>query len=276
MSLSQAFFLGVIQGLTEFLPVSSSAHLAICQHLFRLTDNLLFFDIALHCGTLLSVTIFLRKEILALTKGTLSFLLHRLRGQMSTIDLQERTMARLAGLMVIALIPTAAIGLLLHDVVEYFFQSLKSVGSFLLITGIILWITKTITQGQKDIATLTTADAFIIGCAQGLAVAPGISRSGATIACGLLRNLEKEAAVRFSFLLSIPAIIGATIVEWKNPSFENTEFLHMILGALTAALTGYIALKILIGMVKKGHLYYFAPYCWVLGGMTIILSFMVS
>jgi undecaprenyl-diphosphatase len=195
---------------------------------------------------------------------------------MSTIDLQERTMVRLAGLMVIALIPTAAIGLLLHDVVEYFFQSLKSVGSFLLITGIILWITKTITQGKKDIATLTTADAFIIGCAQGLAVAPGISRSGATIACGLVRNLEKETAVRFSFLLSIPAIIGATIVEWKNPSFENTAFLHMILGALTAALTGYIALKILIGMVKKGHLYYFAPYCWVLGGITIILSFMVS
>ena len=273
MSLTQALFLGLIQGLTEFLPISSSGHLAIFQNFFGLKQPNLFFDVAVHCGTLLAILIVLRQEVFSLVKGSLCFLIYTLRGQKDNIGDHDKVMAKLTGLIAIGLIPTALLGFFLRDVVEYIFNSTVAVGIMLLITGTILWITKVAGEGHKDIGNISLLDAIIIGFVQGLSVFPGISRSGSTIAFGLFRRLKKGVAVRFSFLLSIPAILGAMVLEWENPLSQEGELLNVILGTLTAALVGYICLKILIRIVQKGHLYFFSPYCWVLGSVTIILSF---
>lgn len=276
MSLTQALFLGFIQGLTEFLPISSSGHLAIFQNLFGLKETGLFFDVAVHCGTLLATLIVLRQEVFSLVRGSIYFLVYILTGQKSKIDDQDRIMARLAGLIAIGLIPTALLGFLLRDVVELLFNSLSAVGIMLIITGIILWMTRIAREGYKDTATVSILDAIIVGFVQGLSVVPGISRSGSTIAFGLFRSLKKSVSVRFSFLLSIPAILGAIALEWENPLLQEGELLNVILGTLTAALVGYICLRILIRMVQKGHLYFFSPYCWALGSVTIILAFIIK
>ncbi|KPJ58165.1 MAG: hypothetical protein AMJ42_03775 [Deltaproteobacteria bacterium DG_8] len=272
MSLTQALFLGLIQGLTEFLPISSSGHLAIFQNFFGLKQPNLFFDVAVHCGTLLAILIVLRQEVFSLVKGSLCFLIYTLRGQKGNIGDHDKVMAKLAGLIAVGLIPTALLGFFLRDVVEYLFNSTGAVGIMLLITGTILWITKAAGEGHKDTSNVSILDAIIIGFVQGLSVFPGISRSGSTIAFGLFRKLKKSIAIRFSFLLSIPAILGAMALEWENPLLQEGELLNVILGTLTAALVGYICLKILIRIVQKGHLYFFSPYCLVLGSVTIILS----
>lgn len=276
MSLTQALFLGFIQGLTEFLPISSSGHLVIFQNLFGLKQSNLFFDVAVHFGTLLAILVVLWQEVFSLIKGSLCFLVYTSKGQKSKLAEQDRTMARLAGLIVIGLIPTALIGFFMRDVFELLFNSILAAGIMLLITGTILWITRMAGEGHKDTGTISILDAAVIGFVQGLSIAPGISRSGITIAFGLFRKLKKSVAVRFSFLLSIPAILGAMLLEWENPLLKEGELLNVIAGTLTAALVGYICLKILIRMVQKGHLYFFSPYCWVLGSVTIILSFILK
>ena len=276
MSLIQALTLGVIQGLTEFLPVSSSGHLVIFQNLFGLKEPDLFFDVALHFGTLLAILIVLRQEVSSLLKGTSCFLVYLIRGKKYTLDDQDKAMARFAGLILIGLIPTAMLGFFLRDVFRLLFNSLLAVGIMLIITGTFLWLTKMTGEGNKDKVNMSILDAIIIGFVQGLSIAPGISRSGATIAFGLFRKLKKMVAIRFSFLLSIPAILGAIILEWENPMLHEGELLNMISGTLTAALVGYICLRILIRMVQKGHFHFFSPYCWALGSLTIILSFILK
>jgi len=276
MSLTQALILGVIQGLTEFLPISSSGHLVIFQNLFGLKEPDLFFDVALHFGTLMAILIVLRQEVSSLLKGTSCFLVYIIREKKCTLDDQDKTMARFAGLILIGLIPTAVLGFFLRDVLRLLFNSLLAVGIMLIITGTFLWLTKMTGEGNKDKVNMSILDAIIIGFVQGLSIAPGISRSGATIAFGLFRKLKKMVAIRFSFLLSIPAILGAIILEWENPLLHEGELLNVISGTLTAALVGYICLKILIRMVQKGHFHFFSPYCWTLGSLTIILSFILK
>ena len=276
MSLIQALILGVIQGLTEFLPISSSGHLVIFQNLFGLKGPDLFFAVALHFGTLLAILIVLRQEVFSLLKGTSCFFVYIIRGKKGTLDDQDKTMARFAGLILIGLIPTAMLGFFLRDVFRFLFNSLLAVGIMLIITGIFLWLTKMTGEGNKDKIDMSILDAIIIGFVQGLSIAPGISRSGATIAFGLFGKLKKMVAIRFSFLLSIPAIIGAMILEWENPLLHEGELLNVISGTLTAALVGYICLRILIRMVQKGHFHFFSPYCWALGNLTIILSFILK
>ena len=276
MSLTQALLLGLMQGLTEFLPISSSGHLVVLQNLFGLKEPNIFFDVALHFGTLLAILIVLRQEVFSLGKGMLYFLVYLVRGQKSRIDDQDRTMAKLASLVLIGLIPTVMLGFFLRDVFELLFNSLIAVGIMLIITGAILWMTRMTGKGHKDTDTMSILDAIIIGFVQGLSIAPGISRSGTTIAFGLFRKLKRMVAIRFSFLLSIPAILGAIALEWKNPLLNQGELINMISGTLTAALVGYICLRILIRMVQKGHLYFFSPYCWALGSVTLILSFILK
>ncbi len=272
MSLIQALFLGFIQGITEFLPVSSSGHLVIFQNIFGLKEPNLFFDVSVHFGTLLAVLIVLKQEVFSLLKGLLSFFVHIFKGRKNGLSEQDKAMARLAGLIVVGLIPTALIGFFFRNIIEVLFNSLLAVGCMLLITGIILWTTKMTGEGHKDTGSLSILDAIIIGFVQGLSIAPGISRSGSTIAFGLFRKVKKSAAVRFSFLLSIPAILGAMVLEWENPLLQQGELLNVLAGTVIAAIVGYICLKILIRMVQKGHLYYFSPYCWAVGSTAIIFS----
>jgi undecaprenyl-diphosphatase len=276
MSLIQALFLGFIQGITEFLPVSSSGHLVIFQNIFGLKEHNLFFDVAVHFGTLLAVLIVLKQEVFSLLKGLLSLSVHIFKGRKNRLGEQDKAMARLAGLIVVGLIPTALIGFFFRNIIEVLFNSLLGVGCMLLITGIILWTTRMTGEGHKDTGSLSILDAIIIGFVQGLAIAPGISRSGSTIAFGLFRKVKKSAAVRFSFLLSIPAILGAMVLEWENPLLQQGELLNVLAGTVIAAIAGYICLKLLIRMVQKGHLYYFSPYCWAVGSAAIIFSFILK
>jgi len=276
MSLAQALFLGFIQGITEFLPVSSSGHLVIFQNIFGLKEPNLFFDVSLHFGTLLAVLIVLKQEVFSLIRGSFCFLTYTLRGQRDNLSEQDRTMARLAGLIAIGLIPTGLIGFFLRDVFQLLFNSILAVGIMLLITGTILWITKMTGEGDKDTGTVSVLDAILIGFVQGLSIAPGISRSGSTIALALFRKLKKDLAVRFSFLLSIPAILGAMVLEWENPLLHEGELLNVCAGTIIAAVSGYICLKILIRMVQKGHLYYFSPYCGAVGSAAVIFSFILK
>ena len=276
MSLAQALFLGFIQGITEFLPVSSSGHLVIFQNIFGLKEPNLFFDVALHFGTLLAVLIVLKKEVFSLLKGLLSFSVHIFKGRKNELVEQDKAMARLAGLIIVGLVPTALLGFLFRSIIEVLFNSLLAVGCMLLITGIILWTTRMTGEGHKDTGNLSILDAILIGFVQGLSIAPGISRSGSTIAFGLFRKVKKSAAVRFSFLLSIPAILGAMVLEWENPLLQQGELLNVLAGTVVAAIAGYICLKLLIRMVQKGHLYYFSPYCWAVGSAAILFSFILK
>jgi undecaprenyl-diphosphatase len=144
----------------------------------------------------------------------------------------------------------------------------------LFVTGLLLWLTRRLKKGGRNAGQITAWDAVCIGIMQGLAILPGISRSGATIAVGLFRGLDRETAARYSFLLSIPAILGAMILELsQTPAVDSPAFRVVLLGSFIAAAVGYVALSILVHLVKKGDLHYFAPYCWVLGLVTVVSSF---
>ncbi len=237
-----ALILGLVQGVTEWLPVSSSAHLALLQKLMGISPPVLF-DIALHLGTLLAVTVYMRDDIIRL--------IHR-----------KDLLAYLA----LASIPTAIIGFALHDFFESFFSNVAAIGVALIITGIVLFCTRF----AKEKAKLAPASAFAIGIAQGIAVAPGISRSGSTIATGMLLGIRREEAARFSFLLSIPAILGAAAFEARHAAFVMPDFGPTLLGVAAAAVVGYASIDFLLGFLKKGDLSVFSWYCWLLGAAAII------
>ena len=276
MSLTETVILGFIQGVTEFLPVSSSAHLVIFQNLFGVKQPQLFLDVALHFGTLVATLIALRGEVLNLIKGTMLYVFHQLRGEKDKLTEEHETMARLAGLVAVGLIPTALMGFFFRDHFELLFGSLPAVGIMLMVTGGILWMTRGVKEGMKDSKTISVLDALIVGFVQGLAITPGISRSGSTISCGLLRKFKKVFSFHFSLLLSIPAILGAMILEWETPALSGGELLQVMAGTVTAALVGYLCLRLLRRMVQAGHLYFFSPYCWAAGSATVVLSFMLQ
>jgi len=244
----QASILALVQGITEWLPVSSSAHLAIIQHLFGISPPV-FFDIALHVGTLISVLLFFRNDIIEL--------------------IREKDVKMLL-YIIIASIPTAIIGLALKDFFESFFSNIALIGVALIITGTLLFLTryaKEKKQKQPD-----AASAFIIGIAQGIAVAPGISRSGSTISTGMLLGIDKEKAARFSFLLSVPAVLGAAMLEGRKAVLSSIDFGPMLLGVVVAAVVGYLSIDFLLKIIRKNSFSVFAYYCWLLGIVVIILG----
>lgn len=251
MSLFQAIILGVVQGVTEFFPVSSSGHLVILQALFGIKEPMLTFDIILHFGTLVSIAIFFHKDIL---------------------DLFERERKTLLYL-IIASIPTFIIAFLFKDTVEKLFGMPKQVGFMLLLTGAwLIFVTfrsKKITQGTNP----GILNSFLIGVAQGIAIIPGISRSGATIGAGLAAGLKRETAFKFSFLLAIPAIAGACLFKAHKIALVTTgpEGLCFLAGGIAAAITGILTLKALLKLVIHNKLHIFGIYCIIAGIMAIIL-----
>ena len=276
MTYGQALLLGIIQGLTEFLPISSSGHLVLVQHLLGLREAELSFDVSVHLGTLAAVILFFRRDILAILSGLLraSWSAATRQGLPANTD---RAMVRLAGLIVLGSLPTAAVGLLLHEVADRLFASTLITGLMLLVTGALLFATRPraalSSHHGRPLEGLTVKDALRIGLVQGLAVMPGISRSGSTIATGILTGIRHESAARFSFLLSIPAVAGAALLVLKDAVAEGD--LHLpacLLGGATALIVGYAALALLVFLVQKGRLYLFAPYCWLVGGLAITLS----
>ena len=270
MNILQTVLLGIVQGLTEFLPVSSSGHLVILQNLLGFREPELLLDTSLHLGTLLAVCIYFHADIAHMLLGIGEFLLRRKSPGEETKA--HKSHAALFWWVIIGTVPTGLIGLLFRHPLEALFGSVSLVAVMLLVTGSIIGGTKFLPAREGRGRSLGYLTSLAIGVAQGLAIIPGISRSGATIACGLSLGLEREAAGRFSFLLSIPAILGAVVLQLKDGSISNVGFLPLLCGFLSSALVGLLALKILMGMVRKGHLFYFAPYCWMLGLLVLALT----
>ena len=275
MNSTEAIILGVIQGLTEFLPVSSSGHLVLFQKILGMKNAELFFDVAVHLGTLLAVIVVFRLEIMRIITALVQLIFWA--GPKKTIrqKVESDPQLKMALLIVIGSIPTAILGFLFAGIAARLFRSGLITGLMLIVTGLLLWLTCRTEAGQDQAQynRLTPKNAFIIGTVQGLAIIPGISRSGSTISIALMLGIDREMAARYSFLLSIPAIIGAGLLSVKDDLFQtNLAIGTALLGAFTAALVGYAALKALLQMVKKGRLHVFAPYCWLVGVLAIIFS----
>tara|TARA_B100000315_G_scaffold258650_1_gene311560 strand:+ start:2597 stop:3421 length:825 start_codon:yes stop_codon:yes gene_type:complete len=263
MEAIQAVILGIIQGITEFLPISSSGHLVIFQRLFGLKEPELFFDVSVHIGTLAAVVIFFWNEIRSIIISLLHFFKAFSKKEVSFANIYEDAEAKLALMIVIGSIPTGIIGLLLSKGADKIFSSVSITGFMLLINGLLLWSTRRIKK--EGAADFSIKKALLIGIVQGLAVIPGISRSGSTIATAIFLGLNKEMAVRYSFLLSIPAIIGAEILVLKDLSDPMISFSATLMGTVSAFIIGYFSLKLLLYIVKKRQLHFFAPYCWIIG-----------
>jgi len=252
MNLIEVLILAIVQGITEWLPISSSGHLVIVQQLMGLNVPV-FFDVTLHVGTLISVVVFLRREITNILKAVAQLGFKTEEGKLAT-------------LIVIGSIPTAIIGFLFQNLFESFFSNLLAVGVAFMVTGCILYATKLTHNGNKSINYF---DALFIGTAQGIALIPGVSRSGITISTGLLRRIKKEKAFQYSFLLYIPAVIGAAIetsvTEWNNLVAGEADIFAMIFGFVVTAIVGYVFLILLFKVVVKEKFHVFAYYCWAIG-----------
>jgi len=261
--LAALILLAVIQGLTEYLPVSSSGHLVLAR-LWSGKDDLLptgaAVEVWLHLGTLLSVLIFYRERVVRLTRG--------LFGQGPEVGDQRRLFL----LLFLGSIPAGIVGVAFEDQLALLFGSATSVGIALLLTGIVLWLSRGIKDRGRDLATLTIKMAMIIGICQALAIAPGISRSGTTIVCGMLLGLSIEAAAAYSFLLSIPAILGAAVLKVPKIFSETEQPLEMswlALSFIVAFLVGWAALGMLMWLARGRKLHWFAPYCWAVGTIAL-------
>jgi len=265
---SKALILGIVQGLTEFLPISSSGHLVVLQNYLGFKEPLLLFDLILHGATLAAVIVYFRKE---LWKMILSILTWKKRGE---YEIQGR---KIFYLIIIGTIPTGLIGLIFKKNIEPLFANVTFTSLMFLFTGSFLWIGERRAKSNKGIKEVKIIDALLIGIMQGIAILPGVSRSGMTISTGLLRKMNKEFAFEFSFLLSIPAIAGALILEIKESMVEKTipeNFLPWIGGALISFIVGYISLTFLKKFVLKKKLFLFSYYCWILGGMLLISRYL--
>jgi undecaprenyl-diphosphatase len=271
----EAIILGIIQGLTEFLPVSSSGHLVLFQHLFGLKEAELFFDVCVHLGTLVAVIIVFRQEIIKIISALLQLVSLGRQNEKFLQKMESNPELKMAVLIVIGSIPTAILGLLFAGIADRLFSSTLITGIMLMVTGLLLWFTRKAETHAVAASSghLTTGKALIIGIVQGLAIIPGISRSGSTISTALLLGVNRETAARYSFLLSIPAIVGAGLLSLKDGFSQTGPVIWIsLLGAVMAAIVGYGALKSLLHIVKKGRLYVFAPYCWLVGLLAILFS----
>ena len=265
MTLYDAILLGIVQGITEFLPISSSGHLAIFQQFLGLEEPAILFDICLHVGTLCAVVFYLWPDLKIIIEDLFMFF----RGS-PLKKVSEDGSGRFLLSIVVASIPTAIIGLALKSPAEAVFMSVTWIGVMLIITGCIVGLSFFIPASSSRDFSVELRFALIIGIAQGLAVMPGISRSGTTIVCALLCGIHRELAGKFSFFISIPAIIGALLLSFKPETIEHIGFIPLLAGFMTSAIIGWLALVVLMGLLKKGKLYVFAPYCWLMGLITII------
>jgi undecaprenyl-diphosphatase len=261
-----AIILGIIQGLTEFLPVSSSGHLAILHEVLGFeTESNLFFDVILHLGTLLAVVFFYRNKIVDIIMGGI----FGVKSIMAKKSIKESFFtsadSKLFSLIIIGSVPTAIIGLTFKDFFEGLAGNLLYVGLALLITAVLLVLFELKKIALKKIDEMTVVDSLIIGVVQGIAIIPGISRSGSTIATGKLLGIDKETAANYSFLLSLPAITGAFLLQFKDALEEGFQYhSYILIGFVAALISGYFSLKLLIWMIKRSNMYYFAGYCAVL------------
>jgi len=277
MDTFHAVILGLIQGLTEFLPVSSSGHLTICKSLFGIGTGNLTFEVAVHAATVLSTIVAFRKEIWNLLKGLFEF--------------RYNTQTDYICKILVSMIPVMLVGFLLKDLIEDIFGSgLQTVGIMLLLTAVLLIIGEALSRrrqnrsadiagGMKDTegkCGISFGQAFVIGIAQACAVMPGLSRSGSTIAAGLMCGVRKSAVAQFSFLMVLVPILGEAFLELVGGEFSaaasGISSTALAMGALAAFISGYAACRWMISIVRRAHLWWFALYCAGAGILSIILS----
>ena len=272
MDIISAMIVGLVQGLTEFLPVSSSAHLIFIQHLLGLSDASVGFDVLLHVGTLVAVFVYFFKDIVLMIYAFFLSLGDLFKGRFLE-GIKEEQYKKLAWLVIIATIPVGVVGLLFNDAVTAMFTGITIPAFFLLITGVLLYVSQRMNNGGIDQSNIGLKEAIIMGCGQAIAIMPGLSRSGTTIAAGLFSDLDKEFAARFSFLLSIPAILGAALVQIKDIGAVDANIGAYIAGFIVAAISGYFAIKFLLKLIQEKSLDVFAYYCWIVGAIILIGSF---
>lgn len=260
----QAVVLGTIQGLTEFLPVSSSGHLVIAQEIFGLRPpNAIAYDVLLHLGTLVAVVAYFRQELYEMTTA-----LFGAKGPIAEVR------RRWIWLLALATFPVVVIGLLFKDTVDQAFQSPVWAGAGLLVTGTLLAYSNGKGAGGREEAQVTVRDALLIGSVQAVALLPGVSRSGTTLFGGLAAGVERTTVARFSFLMSIPAIVGALVLNAKDvlAMASPDNMIPLVVGPAVAAVTGMLAIEILMRAVRKGTLMGFSVYCWTVGVLTLAWS----
>ncbi|HHV27288.1 undecaprenyl-diphosphatase UppP [Anaerosalibacter bizertensis] len=270
MTFLQAIVLGIFQGITEFLPISSSGHLVVLQNFFGIKEGNLFFTEMLHFGTLISIFIVYFNDIIKIIAEFFKMLGQGIKNKKIRVT---NIYQKMAILIILGSIPTAIIGLVFKDTFEKLYNSILAISIAFLITGFILWFVDKKSRGNKDIKDMNFIDSILIGIFQGAAIAPGISRSGSTIAGGLFRGLNRKLATEFSFLLALPATFGAGLLGIKEviDTGSQTQFsAPLVVGVIVSTIVGVISIRILIKLLENEKLYYFSYYLWALG---IILLF---
>ncbi|MGN0736170.1 MAG: undecaprenyl-diphosphate phosphatase [Anaerovoracaceae bacterium] len=274
MTYFEAVILGLVQGLAEFLPISSSGHLALLQQWFGIDENkVLLFAVLLHVGTLISVFIVYWKDIWELIVELCLTVKDIFTGK--GLRLEERPVRKLGVMIIVATIPTAIIGLLFNDLFDRLYTSVLPIGIGLIITGFLLIFAERTGNSSRGIEKMNFRNALFIGTVQGIAICPGISRSGSTLFGSLICNLDRKFAVKFVFLISIPSILGSAVMEAPDAikaGFDMAQLGPVIVGMAVAAISGLIAIKTMIKIVSDKKLSYFSYYVWVLGAIVVLYS----
>ena len=288
MNVLKAILMGIVQGLTEFLPVSSSGHLGLIKGLFGMDSQSILFDVLLHVATLISICAVFYKDVLRLV---IEFggMCRDIFGNAAALgrsltDGKTPEYARVISspyrrfvlLLIVSTVPTGVIGVFMKDIVENASGNLLVTGICLLCTGLILVLSDFLADGDKKLKEMNFGDSFSIGVAQGVATLPGLSRSGVTIVAGMLCGLDRKFAAKYSFLMSIPAVLGALILELFDLGSESVTASDVgcyILGMVIATVIGYIALRLLMNLVVSRYFKYFAIYCGAIGLISIIVYF---
>ena len=272
MSYFEAIILGLVQGLAEFLPISSSGHLALLQQAFGIhEDKVLLFAVLLHVGTLISVFIVYWKDIWELIVELCLTIRDLCTGK--GLRLAERPIRKLGVMIIVATIPTAIIGLVFSDFFDSLYNSVIPIGVGLIITGFLLIFAEKRGEGNRGIQQMNFRNAIFIGLVQGVAICPGISRSGSTLFGSLICNLDRKFAVKFVFLISIPSILGSAVLEAPaalEAGVTAAEVGPVLVGMLVAAVSGLVAIKTMIKIVSDKKLSYFSYYVWVLGLFVVL------
>lgn len=275
MTIWNAIILGLVQGIAEFLPISSSGHLSVLQNLFHMStaeDGHMFFDVLLHLGTLISICIVYWHDIVAMFRETICFF-----GDMkkpATERKQQLPAARMVLMIIIATLPLFVI-LPINDYVEQLYYHTFFIGIAFALTGCLLFVSDRMPVGKRTEKNMRIKDALIIGVCQAIATIPGLSRSGTTITAGMATGLNRDFAVKFSFMMSLPAVLGANILSLAKAAKAGIDVSLLpayLVGMVVAMISGIFAIGLVKRITSKGRFGNFAYYCWGVGALTIILS----
>ncbi len=276
MHIFSSILLGLVQGVAEFLPISSSGHLSLFQHFFGLAnpEETLFFDVLLHLGTLIAVFVYYWKDILELIQGFFNLVACLFSKRRRQDQEHLSPSGRMVLMIIIATLPLFAV-LPIKDKVESLYGNTIFIGCALLVTGFLLFYSDRMGRGRKTARSATMLDALLVGVGQAVAVVPGLSRSGTSISVGLTRGFRRNFAVRFSFLMSIPAVLGANILSIKDAVADGIDVSMLpiyLVGMLVAAVSGYFAIRLVNNLANKGKFGNFAFYCWGVGAAAVITT----